>query len=66
MQALARTAALNDVKKMTVETFDGKLTSFVPLFIQYLLRSGKDLESWDFFMIDAVSINMLSVCRELK
>jgi hypothetical protein len=56
----ARGAALNDDKKMEIELWDSKLTSFLPLAAQWYLRSnppGATLDDWGFIQIDSVIIS---------
>lgn len=56
----ARLAALNDDKKMEIELWDSKLTSFLPLAAQWYLRSsppGATLDDWGFIEIDSVIIS---------
>jgi hypothetical protein len=56
----ARGAALNDDKKMEIELWDSKLTSFLPLAAQWYLRSnppGASLDDWGFIQVDSVIIS---------
>ena len=57
--ALDRLANLNDTSKMEIEFFDSKLTSIVPLLVQFYARQGKSLDSFEFITIDSIIISVL-------
>jgi len=58
-EVLKATGTLTDEKKAEVELFDNKLTSLFPMQIQYTLRTGMSLDSWEFIVMDAVTIAAL-------
>ena len=51
--------ATSDVQKMEVELFDGKLTSVLPLLVQYYIRSGYTLDDYEFIFADTILIAAL-------
>eukprot|EP00041_Stephanoeca_diplocostata_P006718 m.91970 g.91970 ORF g.91970 m.91970 type:complete len:555 (-) comp16513_c0_seq14:107-1771(-) len=57
--AFATMATLDDTKKAEIETFDSKLTSLVPLQVQFYARQGINPDSWDFILADAILITSL-------
>lgn len=53
---LERSATLDDYKKAEVEFFDSKLTSILPFQVQYFVRQGISLDSFDFIFTDTITI----------
>lgn len=53
---LERTNLLNEVSKAEVELFDSKLASLVLLQVQYFIRAGFSLDSWEYILTDVCTV----------